>query len=143
MGYLPHTADQVEAMLNAIGVRTIDDLLSGIPSSARLNRSLNLPAPLAEMDLSALVASIGRGNRSASDLVCFLGGGAYDHFVPAVVDALAGRSEFVTAYTPYQAEASQGSLQAFLNFRRSSASFQALRSPIPASMKVRVQWPKP
>ena len=117
MGYLPHTADQVEAMLNAIGVRTIDDLFSGIPSTARLNRSLHLPAPLAEMDLSALVASIGRGNRSASDLVCFLGGGAYDHFVPAVVDALAGRSEFVTAYTPYQAEASQGSLQAFFEFQ--------------------------
>ena len=117
MGYLPHTADQVESMLRAIGVRSIDDLFSGIPAAARLDRSLDLPAPLAEMDLSSLVAGIGRVNRSASDLICFLGGGAYDHFVPAVVDALAGRSEFVTAYTPYQAEASQGSLQAFFEFQ--------------------------
>lgn len=117
MSYLPHTPDQISAMLRKIGVGSLDDLFSGIPGSARLGRSLDLPGPLDEVGLSALAGELAGLNRSTRDLACFLGAGAYDHFIPAVVDSLAGRSEFVTAYTPYQAEASQGSLQAFFEFQ--------------------------
>lgn len=117
MSYLPHTHEQVSAMLRKIGVGNTDALFSGIPEGLRLGRLLDLPGPMGELELSALAGHLAGLNRSARDLVCFLGAGAYDHFVPAVVDSLAGRSEFVTAYTPYQAEASQGSLQAFFEFQ--------------------------
>lgn len=117
MGYLPHTPEQVSAMLRKIGASTIDDLFSGIPADARLGRALRLPGPMGELELSAVADGLARLNKSTRELVCFLGAGAYDHFIPAVVDSLAGRSEFVTAYTPYQAEASQGSLQAFFEFQ--------------------------
>ena len=117
MSYLPHTPEQVSEMLRKIGAGGLDDLFSGIPKDVRLDRPLRLPGPMGELELSAAADALGRLNRSTRDLVCFLGAGAYDHFIPAVVDSLAGRSEFVTAYTPYQAEASQGSLQAFFEFQ--------------------------
>src|SRR5262245_56084410 len=72
---------------------------------------------MGEVELNQHVAALGKKNRAAGEGVCFLGGGSYDHFIPAVVDAIAGRSEFYTAYTPYQAEASQGSLQAFFEYQ--------------------------
>jgi glycine dehydrogenase subunit 1 len=104
-------------MLDAIGVGSIEDLFAAIPRNLRLQRPLDVPPALSEMELTQKVGELARRNRSAGDAVCFLGGGSYDHFIPAVVDALAGRSEFYTAYTPYQAEASQGSLQAFFEFQ--------------------------
>ena len=76
-----------------------------------------MPDGLSEIELTRRARELAGRNRSAADAVCFLGGGAYDHFIPAVVDAVAGRGEFYTAYTPYQAEASQGSLQAFFEFQ--------------------------
>jgi glycine dehydrogenase subunit 1 len=104
-------------MLRLIGVQSIADLFKNIPGELRLNRPLDVPPALNEMDLTRHVAQLAGRNRSADDATCFLGGGSYDHFIPAVVDAIAGRSEFYTAYTPYQAEASQGSLQAFYEFQ--------------------------
>ena len=84
----------------------------------RLQQTVNVrAATLTEIELQQHLSDLGRRNRSADDAVCFLGGGSYDHFIPAVVDAIAGRSEFYTAYTPYQAEASQGSLQAFFEYQ--------------------------
>src|SRR5271168_1160662 len=104
-------------MLAAIGAATVEDLFRNIPESLRLRRPLAVPEALSEMELQQHVAELARRNRPADDAVCFLGGGSYDHFIPAVVDAIAGRSEYYTAYTPYQAEASQGSLQAFFEFQ--------------------------
>jgi glycine dehydrogenase subunit 1 len=104
-------------MLAAIGVSSIEELFSKIPPQLRLNRPLQVHEALSEIELTAQLHQLAGRNRSAGDAVCFLGGGAYDHFIPAVVDAVAGRSEYYTAYTPYQAEASQGSLQAFFEFQ--------------------------
>lgn len=104
-------------MLKSIGVSSIDDLFATIPESVRLKRQLDIPPPMSEMELTRHVSLLANSNLNADTAVCFLGGGSYDHFIPAVVDTVSGRSEFYTAYTPYQAEASQGSLQAFFEFQ--------------------------
>src|SRR5579884_2838940 len=104
-------------MLERIGVRSVADLFQNIPPQLRLNRPLDVPPALSEIELTWHLQQLAGRNQSADDTVCFLGGGSYDHFIPAVVDTVAGRSEFYTAYTPYQAEASQGSLQAFFEFQ--------------------------
>jgi len=115
--YVLNTPADVAAMLEAIGAKSIDELFAPIPPELRLNRPLDIPAALSEGELTRLVSELGKRNQAAGDAVCFLGGGSYDHFIPTVVDAIAGRSEFYTAYTPYQAEASQGSLQAFFEYQ--------------------------
>jgi glycine dehydrogenase subunit 1 len=117
MSYVLNTPDDQQAMLKQIGVGSIADLFANIPPALRLNRPLNVPPPLGEMELTQHVQALAARNRPADDTVCFLGGGSYDHFIPAVVDTVSGRGEFYTAYTPYQAEASQGSLQAFFEFQ--------------------------
>jgi glycine dehydrogenase subunit 1 len=117
LSYALNTHEDQRAMLAAIGVSSIEELFSKIPPSLRLGRPLQVHEALSEMELTALLYRLSGSNRPAGDAVCFLGGGAYDHFIPAVVDAVAGRSEFYTAYTPYQPEASQGSLQAFFEFQ--------------------------
>jgi len=104
-------------MLGTIGVESIEDLLRPIPEALRLRDPLDLPGPLSEPELLRHIRALAAKNRCCEVLSCFLGGGAYDHFIPAVVDALANRPEFVTAYTPYQAEASQGALQAFYEYQ--------------------------
>jgi glycine dehydrogenase subunit 1 len=117
LSYVPNTADQRRAMLETIGVSSVEDLFQGVPPDVRLDRPLDVPPPLSELELTQHLQALAGRNQGADRAVCFLGGGSYDHFIPAVVDALAGRSEFYTAYTPYQAEASQGSLQAFFEFQ--------------------------
>ncbi len=117
VGYVTNTPENQQAMLAQIGVASVEDLFQQVPAVVRLNRPLRVPDALSEMELTGTVQQLAARNRSAEDAVCFLGGGAYDHFIPAVVDAIAGRSEYYTAYTPYQAEASQGSLQAFFEFQ--------------------------
>ncbi|MEM9702044.1 MAG: aminomethyl-transferring glycine dehydrogenase subunit GcvPA [Planctomycetota bacterium] len=126
MAYLFDSPDDLSAMLAETGVQSVEELLAQIPASVRLDRPLNLPEPLTESELHRHVSALAERSRprdaanfvhGGSDRVCFLGGGVYDHFVPAVVDEIAGRGEFYTAYTPYQAEASQGSLQAFFEFQ--------------------------
>jgi glycine dehydrogenase subunit 1 len=117
LSFILNTPDHQRAMLEKIGVTNIAELFATIPAGVRLDRPLDIPPAAGEMELTAEVQQLASANRPAGDLVCFLGGGSYDHFIPAVVDAIAGRSEFYTAYTPYQAEASQGSLQAFFEFQ--------------------------
>jgi len=117
MRFAPHTDDDVAHMLRAIGLSSVDQLFEQIPEAVRLDRPLDLPDGVSEMEILADMKALAARNRSAEDLVCFAGGGAYDHFVPAVVWALAGRSEFYTSYTPYQPELSQGVLQALFEYQ--------------------------
>jgi glycine dehydrogenase subunit 1 len=117
MSYVPHTTDDERAMLGAIGLSSLDDLFNAIPAELRLDRPLEIPPALGEFDLTAHLSALAARNVGVESRPCFLGGGAYDHFIPAAVDALAGRGEFFTAYTPYQAEASQGTLQAIFEYQ--------------------------
>lgn len=117
MSYVLNTPEDQKAMLAAIGVSSVEELFANIPPDLRLGRMLDIPAALSEMELQAHLSALAAKNTSASGAVCFLGGGAYDHFIPAAVDVIAGRSEFYTAYTPYQAEASQGTLQAVFEYQ--------------------------
>lgn len=104
-------------MLERIGVKSVEELFSGIPPDIRLNRPLNLPEPLSEPEATAELAGLAKANTGANQLVCFAGAGAYDHYIPAIIDTIVSRSEFYTAYTPYQAEVSQGTLQAIYEFQ--------------------------
>ncbi|MGZ8629739.1 MAG: aminomethyl-transferring glycine dehydrogenase subunit GcvPA [Actinomycetota bacterium] len=117
MRFSPHTDDEVREMLAAVGRSSIDELFEQIPAPVRLGRPLAIPDGVSEMELVADLRALARRNRSADDLVCFAGGGAYDHYVPSVVWALAGRSEFYTSYTPYQPELSQGVLQVLFEYQ--------------------------
>jgi glycine dehydrogenase subunit 1 len=116
MEWLPHTAADDRSMLEAIGLDKIDDVFGSIPESVRLDEALDVPAALDEPTLLDHLAQMAKSSTGA-DLVCFAGGGAYDHHLPPVVKALAGRAEFATSYTPYQPELSQGVLQALFEFQ--------------------------
>ena len=117
MSYVLNTPDDRRAMLDQIGAESVQDLFRSIPASLQLKRPLDVPPALTEIELTRHARALAARNQSADNTVCFLGGGSYDHFIPAVVDAITGRSEYYTAYTPYQAEASQGSLQAFFEYQ--------------------------
>jgi glycine dehydrogenase subunit 1 len=117
MRFAPHTDDDVREMLGALGVGSLDDLFSQIPPSVRLDRPLDIPEGVSEMEILADMKALAGRNRSAEDLVCFAGAGAYDHYVPSVVWSLAARSEFYTSYPPYQPELSQGVLQALFEYQ--------------------------
>ncbi len=103
-------------MLSDIGVKSVDDLFSPIPENVRLKGLLNLPQAMSEMELVREYGRLAAANTS-QNLVCFRGAGSYDHFIPAAVDSVLTRSEFFTAYTPYQAEVSQGTLQAIFEYQ--------------------------
>jgi len=115
--FAPHTDEDVQAMLAACGLSSLDDLFAHIPSNLTLDGELAIPEGLSEMELVADLRRLAGRNRHLDDLVSFAGGGAYDHYVPAVVWALAGRSELYTSYTPYQPELSQGVLQALFEYQ--------------------------
>ena len=117
MEFAPHTESEVREMLRTIGVDSVDDLFATIPPAVRLDRPLDIPPGVSEMEILADLGRLSRRNRSTDDLICFAGGGAYDHYVPSVVWALAGRSEFYTSYTPYQPELSQGVLRALFEYQ--------------------------
>lgn len=117
MHYLPHTDEDCSAMLEAIGLGSMEELFESVPPELRLGRALELPRPMSEQELSAHLEEISNGNAHGGTVRVFLGAGAYNHFIPSVVDHLAGRSEFYTAYTPYQPELSQGTLQSIFEFQ--------------------------
>lgn len=114
--FLPHTDSEREEMLKVIGVDRIEDLFTDIPEGYRFPK-LNLPDGLTEMEVMADLQDLSTGNVSTRDLICFLGAGAYNHYIPAVVDSIIRRGEFLTAYTPYQPEVSQGTLQAIFEYQ--------------------------
>jgi len=117
MGFTPHTDADRKLMLERIGVKSVEEMFAGIPAGIRLNRPLTLPESLSEPEAVAELASLAKANTGANQLVCFAGAGAYDHYIPAIIDTIVSRSEFYTAYTPYQAEVSQGTLQAIYEFQ--------------------------
>ena len=117
MDYTQFTEADIREMLKVVGVGQIEDLFRDVPASQRLTRPLHIPAGLSEMELLADIRALAKKNTTCQELVCFLGGGAADHFVPAIVEELSDQAEFRTAYTPYQAEASQGSLQVFFEYQ--------------------------
>jgi glycine dehydrogenase subunit 1 len=111
MAYVPHTPEDVRAMLDVIGADSVDDLFASLPEDVRLGRDLDLPLGLSEEEVRRFLGDLAAENITQADLVSFLGGGVYDSIIPAACDAMSGRSEYLTAYTPYQAEVSQGTLQ--------------------------------
>ena len=116
--YVPHTEADVEAMLAFMGLSSVDDLFEVVPAALRLAGGLDLAPGMSEPDVIAALEGIAARNRAVGpELVCFAGGGAYDHEVPAAVRRVAFRSEFVTAYTPYQPEVAQGVLQALFEYQ--------------------------
>ncbi|MBI4552926.1 MAG: aminomethyl-transferring glycine dehydrogenase subunit GcvPA [Candidatus Latescibacteria bacterium] len=117
MTYIPNTDADREAMLRAIGIPSIQALLSTVPREVRLTRPLRLPAALSEPELRDLMAELAGQNLDFDHAVSFVGGGMYDHFVPSAIRHLASRSEFLTSYTPYQPEVSQGTLQAIYEYQ--------------------------
>jgi glycine dehydrogenase subunit 1 len=116
MSYLSLSDKDKVEMLARAGVTSLEDLFSCIPGSVRLKRPLDLPPARSELELIREIETIGRKN-AASELLSFLGGGAYEHFIPTVVDYLSSRGEFVSPYTPYQPEVSQGTLQVIFEFQ--------------------------
>jgi len=117
MRYLPHTPEDIEEMLQVVGVESIDDLFSTVPSEFRTETPLDLPAPLSEWELNDHMDSLASLQSTNPRANVFLGAGRYDHYIPAVVTNLASRSEFMTSYTPYQPEISQGTLQAIYEYQ--------------------------
>ncbi|GHO86567.1 aminomethyl-transferring glycine dehydrogenase subunit GcvPA [Dictyobacter formicarum] len=117
MSYVPNTQEEQQAMLERLGLSSLEDLLTPVPSEVRLNDALDLPPALPEPDLKRLMSRMAARNKSLDTTISFLGAGTYDRAIPSVVPHLQNRSEFVTSYTPYQPEVSQGMLQAIYEFQ--------------------------
>lgn len=115
--YISNTPEEQEKMLLAIGKKSLDSLFDSIPDDVRFSGKLNIPDGMSEMEVTARLKSLANKNRNTEEIACFLGAGAYDHFIPAVIDQLLLRQEFYTAYTPYQPEISQGTLQAIFEYQ--------------------------
>src|ERR1700679_3165257 len=123
MAFIPHTAADVEAMLATIGVKSIEDLFDEIPAALRVKSLAGVPDELNEMEVGRLMSERARAEGRP---LCFIGAGAYEHHIPAAVWAIATRGEFYSAYTPYQAEASQGTLQLLYEYQTMMASLTGM-----------------
>ena len=126
MKYIPVTPDERARMLASIGVPSVEELFADIPAEVRLRGPLNLPAAMADPDLMAHARRLAARNVDCDQVTCFLGAGAYDHFVPSTVPHLALKPEFLTAYTPYQAEIMQGELQAIFEYQTLMSELTAM-----------------
>src|SRR5262249_52162079 len=126
MRYIPHTEHDIVTMLATIGAKTVDELFAHIPEELCQRAAVQLPPGLSESDTIARLTALGQMNRTVPDTVAFLGAGAYAHFSPVVVDQIIQRAEFATAYTPYQPEVSQGTLQAIFEFQSLVATLLGL-----------------
>ena len=120
MRYIPNSAEECDEMLREMGRKSVADLFRGIPDQLKLKRPLDLPPALSEtetIDFFRKMAERNTTRHTGQRMISFLGAGAYDHFIPTVIDTLISRSEFYTSYTPYQPEISQGTLQAIFEFQ--------------------------
>jgi glycine dehydrogenase subunit 1 len=117
MPFVPNTSQNEQDILNALGIASFEELLSDIPTDVRIDGNLDLPPQLSELEAVQLLRRLAGRNKNLHEYACFIGGGAYDHYVPAAVDHIISRSEFYTAYTPYQPEVSQGTLQAGFEYQ--------------------------
>ena len=143
MRYLPHTPDEINAMLAATGHRQLDDLFAHIPDACRFQGDMAIPGPLSEWALTDHFSDLAAANKTTEKTAILLGGGSYFHHIPAIVSSLAGRSEFLTAYTPYQPEMSQGTLQAIFEYQTLTARLLGMEVANASSMTVPLPWPKP
>jgi len=123
--FIPHTDADREAMLKTIGLSSIDAFFENLPG-CKTDTPLNLPTPTTEMEALSEISDIASANESTSELSSFLGAGAYHHYIPAAVDSILRRGEFYTAYTPYQPEISQGTLQAIFEFQSLMAALTGM-----------------
>jgi glycine dehydrogenase subunit 1 len=121
MLYLPHTREDIASMLQTVGVDDLDDLFSTVPEDCRCKGDLNLPEPLTEWELNDHMTALSNSMAVSPEYKVFMGAGSYEHFIPESVSYLLGRSEFVTCYTPYQPEMSQGTLQAIYEYQTLAA----------------------
>ncbi len=126
MRFFPHTEQDVAAMLRTVGADSLEALIAHVPAELRERAAIKLAPGLSEAEVAAEMTALAAKNRGVDGLVSFLGAGYYRHYVPAAVRAITGRAEFATAYTPYQAEASQGTLQAIFEFQTLIAQLTAL-----------------
>ncbi len=126
MSYIPNTPEDQRIMLDTLGLPDLESLLAPVPEDVRLRRPLDLPAALSEPDLKRLMSSLATRNKTLDTTISFLGAGTYDHAIPSMVAHLQRRSEFVTSYTPYQPEVSQGMLQAIYEFQTMVAQITGL-----------------
>ena len=115
--YIANSKDDEKLMLKTIGLLKVEELFENIPKSIRLNSGLNIDDSKSELQVSKKINGIAKKNKDINDLVCFLGAGAYDHYIPSIIKHITGRSEFYTSYTPYQPEISQGTLQALFEYQ--------------------------
>ncbi|MBQ9288019.1 MAG: glycine dehydrogenase, partial [Bacteroidaceae bacterium] len=121
--YFPHTDDDIQQMLDVIGVKSLDDLYAEVPEELKLKKDLDLPEGKSEIEVRRIIQNLADQNKP---MICFAGGGVYDHYTPSVVPYLASRSEFSTSYTPYQAEISQGTLEYIFEYQTMMADLTGM-----------------
>ncbi|MBN2010201.1 aminomethyl-transferring glycine dehydrogenase subunit GcvPA [candidate division KSB1 bacterium] len=126
MPFIPNTDDDRREMLKTIGVKRFDDLIANIPDKLRFKGQLKLPQPMSELEITHWLQTSARHTVGCDAAISFLGAGAYDHFIPAAIDHIVSRSEFYTAYTPYQPEVSQGTLQIIYEYQSLIAELTAM-----------------
>lgn len=115
--YLPHTEQDIKNMLDTIGLKSIDDLFNDVPESMRMKKELDLPKAKSEIEVRRIIGGMAAKNLSSNDVPTFMGAGLYDHYIPSVIAPMISRGEFLTSYTPYQPEVSQGTLQYIFEFQ--------------------------
>lgn len=123
--FVPHSEDERAEMLKTIGVQNLEDLFQAVPEAYRFP-NLELPPAMTEMEVVDMLHDMAQANESVQDMACFLGAGAYNHYIPAAVDSILRRGEFFTAYTPYQPEVSQGTLQSIFEFQTMIAALTGM-----------------
>lgn len=124
--YIPNSSNDEKLMLESIGIKSADELFEDIPADVRLSRKLNLGNRMSELELARHIKNLAGNNKNSDELVCFLGAGAYDHYIPSAIKHITSRSEFYTAYTPYQPEISQGTLQVIFEYQTMIANLTGM-----------------